>query len=151
MTELTIRIDWSELDLYGHVNNVMIFKYIQAARINYCEKIGMDILNDKEKPGFIVAASNVLYKKKILYPGQLRVESQVQWLKNTSFQLDHLIYNEHNETVVEAYDIIVVYDYEKNSKTAITDELRKTIEQVENRMFSSLSKDSAQAQYPDIE
>jgi acyl-CoA thioester hydrolase len=151
MAEINIRIDWSELDLYGHVNNVMIFKYIQGARISYCEKIGLGTLNEPGKPGFIVAASNVLYKRKILYPGQLRVESHVQWIKNTSFQLDHVIYNEHNERLVEGYDIIVGYDYEKDSKTAITDDLRLSIEKLENKTPGSLSKDPDLAQYPDIE
>jgi len=34
-SKLPIRIDWSEMDLFGHVNNVMYFKYIQASRVNY--------------------------------------------------------------------------------------------------------------------
>ena len=29
---LTLRIDWSELDLLGHVNNVAISRYFQAGR-----------------------------------------------------------------------------------------------------------------------
>jgi len=151
MAELIIRIDWSELDLYGHVNNVMICKYIQAARIQYCEKVGFGTLNEKGKPGFIVAASNVLYKKKVLYPGQLRVVSHVEWMKTTSFHLAHMIYNEQNDILVEAFDIIVVYDYEKDTKTAITKELMLAIEQLENKSDGSLSKNNTQGQYPDIE
>ncbi|GIV28450.1 MAG: hypothetical protein KatS3mg027_2264 [Bacteroidia bacterium] len=38
---LKLRIDWSELDYFGHVNNVSFFKYIQAGRVNYWEKIGL--------------------------------------------------------------------------------------------------------------
>jgi acyl-CoA thioester hydrolase len=150
MSELDIRIDWSELDLYGHVNNVMIFKYIQAARIQYCERIGLGTLNEEGKPGFILAATNVQYKRKILYPGQLRVESHVQWIRNTSFRIDHIIYNASNEPLVEAYDIIVVYDYEKDSKIAVADEQRAAIEREENRKLGSSPIDEP-GQYPDIE
>jgi hypothetical protein len=39
--KLELRIDWSEIDLFGHVNNLAILKYIQAARVNYLEKIGL--------------------------------------------------------------------------------------------------------------
>jgi acyl-CoA thioester hydrolase len=150
MAELDIRIDWSELDLYGHVNNVMIFKYIQAARIQYCERIGLGTLNEAGKPGFILAATNVSYKKKILYPGQLRVESHVQWIKTTSFRIDHIIYNMNNEPLVEAYDIIVVYDYAKDSKTEVADAQRKAIEREENRKIGSSPTDGL-GSYPDIE
>ena len=39
--KLELRIDWSELDYFGHVNNVSFFKYIQAARVNYWDQIGL--------------------------------------------------------------------------------------------------------------
>ena len=38
---LTLRVDWSEMDLFGHINNVMYAKYIQSARVNFVEKIGI--------------------------------------------------------------------------------------------------------------
>ena len=41
---LSLRIDWSELDAYGHVNNVMIMKYMQAARVHYWEELGLQAL-----------------------------------------------------------------------------------------------------------
>lgn len=28
-TNISLRIDWSELDAFGHINNVMIMKYVQ--------------------------------------------------------------------------------------------------------------------------
>jgi acyl-CoA thioester hydrolase len=151
MAELNIRIDWSELDLYGHVNNVMIFKYVQGARINYCSAIGLGTLNEKEKTGFIVAASNVQYKKKILFPGDIRIETHVSEIKNTSFRLDHVIFNGNGEPVVEAYDIIVTYDYEKNDKQLVPAGIRSAMEKLEGRLFGDSSKSSDLAQYPDIE
>ncbi len=36
-----IRIDWSEIDLFGHINNLAIMKYVQSARVNYLELIGL--------------------------------------------------------------------------------------------------------------
>lgn len=47
--KLELRIDWSELDLFGHVNNVAFLKYVQASRINYWETIGVTKLFDEKK------------------------------------------------------------------------------------------------------
>jgi acyl-CoA thioester hydrolase len=151
MAELNIRIDWSELDLYGHVNNVMIFKYVQAARISYCETIGLDTLNDKTRPGFILAATNVQYRKKILYPGTIRIESHVEGIGTTSFRLTHHIYGEQNELLAEGTDVIVVYDYNKNEKMPVPDDVKQSIQEFEGNTFSQSSKESASGQYPDIE
>ncbi len=33
--EISTRIDWSDLDLFGHLNNVTFFKYIKQLVCNY--------------------------------------------------------------------------------------------------------------------
>jgi acyl-CoA thioesterase FadM len=39
--KLELRIDWSDIDLFGHINNLAILRYVQAARVNYLEIIGL--------------------------------------------------------------------------------------------------------------
>jgi acyl-CoA thioester hydrolase len=46
--KLELRIDWSEIDLFGHVNNLAILKFTQAARVNYLERIGLMQLKEEE-------------------------------------------------------------------------------------------------------
>lgn len=129
--ELNIRIDWSELDLYGHINNVMVFKYFQAARIQYCGHLGLGTLAEPGKTGFIVAASHCDFRKKILYPGNLKVVSHVTHVGNSSFRLDHVIYNDAGAVAAEGYDVIVVYDYVIDAKAPIDTGLRRKIERLE--------------------
>jgi acyl-CoA thioester hydrolase len=57
-TKITLRIDWSELDLFGHVNNVAFHKYAQTARLNYVEAIGLMKLHQSQNIGFMVAETN---------------------------------------------------------------------------------------------
>ena len=35
ITCMKLRIDWSEVDSFGHVNNLAILRYAQTARIHY--------------------------------------------------------------------------------------------------------------------
>ena len=72
MIEIALPIDWAELDLYGHVNNVAFYKYMQSSRIAFCESIGLSVLNEPDKPSFILAASECHYKQKLLFPGTVR-------------------------------------------------------------------------------
>lgn len=120
----SIRIDWSDQDVFGHVNNVVYFKYIQAARVNYCESIGLTSSNEKDKWSFIVASTSCKFKKSLEFPGTIQIKSEVEWVKNSSFQLNHIIYNEKGEIVAEASDVLLVYDYEFKIKVRISEELR---------------------------
>lgn len=136
-TSLVIKIDWSDLDLFGHVNNVAFFKYIQSARVNYCELIGLTSINQTDKLSFIVAAINCSFKSPLNYPGNVKVLTKVDWIKNSSFQLTHLLLDQKNQIVAESIDVLVVFDYSKNIKTLIAKDLKKTIELRENKTFIS--------------
>jgi acyl-CoA thioester hydrolase len=70
-TKIILRIDWSELDTFGHVNNVMFMKYVQTARLNYVEVIGLMNLYRTKNIGFMVAETNCQYKKELQYPGKI--------------------------------------------------------------------------------
>jgi acyl-CoA thioester hydrolase len=134
-TELELRIDWADLDLFGHVNNVVFFKYIQACRVNYCEKIGLTSLNDPSRHSFMVASSQCQFRKPLTYPGNIKGFTKTDWIKNTSLQLSYTLMNDAGELVAEASDVIVVFDHHLKTKVTITDALKKTIEDIEQRAF----------------
>lgn len=130
-TELQVRIDWADLDLFGHVNNVAFFRYVQAARINYCEKIGLNALDANTNLGFMVASSQCQYKKPVVYPGSIFIKTGVEWIKNTSLQLAYRLFNEAGDLVAEATDVIVVFDHQSKTKVTINSSLRTRIAELE--------------------
>lgn len=130
-----LRIDWAELDLFGHVNNVAFFRYVQAARITYCEQIGLSSLLEGGNDSFMVASSQCQFKKPLLYPGKIVIGVKADWLKNSSFQLSYQIKNDQNVLVAEATDILVVFDHQQKEKKLISKDLRKKFEQLEGRRF----------------
>lgn len=133
--KISLRIDWADLDLFGHVNNVMFFKYIQSARVNYCETIGLTSLTHPSQHSFMVASSQCQFKKPLLYPGNITVHTRVDWIKNTSFQLSYQIFNPQQILVAEATDVLVVFDHNKKTKVIIDPELRAKMESLEGHKF----------------
>jgi acyl-CoA thioester hydrolase len=134
-TEIKIKLDWSEMDLFGHVNNVAYFKYIQAARVNYCELVGINTYRPEEKLSFAVAATNCQFKRPLYFPGEIVVKTKVAWIKNSSLQLDHVIANQNNEIVAEGTDILVLFDYAANAKVNVPVPVRKKIIDIEKNAF----------------
>jgi acyl-CoA thioester hydrolase len=130
---LKLRIDWSEQDLFGHVNNVMFMKYIQAARINYWEAVG--IYQDFPTTGIgpMLVAISCQYKKPLHFPGSIVVHTRMKFIKTTSFSLHHQVRNMNNELCAEAEDVMVVFDFNKNEKVQFPDDIRKKVEDLEGR------------------
>jgi acyl-CoA thioester hydrolase len=125
--DLPIRLDWSEMDLFGHVNNVAYFKYVQAARVNYLGNIGVNTANPDNKLSFVLAHSSCNYKQPLYFPGEIIVKTKTDWVKNSSMQLNHTIYNEKREVCAEAIDIIVLFDYATHAKVNIPQEMREKV------------------------
>ncbi|MEI8280482.1 MAG: acyl-CoA thioesterase [Bacteroidota bacterium] len=133
--QLQLRIDWSEIDLFGHVNNVMYFKYIQASRVNYWETIHLTDRLDKDKIGPILASTQCQFIKPLHYPGNITIQAGISFIKNTSFGIHHQILNEQQERAAEAHDVVVMYDFNKNEKIPFPAELRNAIETLQGKTF----------------
>ncbi|MBK9329320.1 MAG: acyl-CoA thioesterase [Sphingobacteriales bacterium] len=125
--KLELRIDWSELDFFGHVNNVAISKYIQSARVNLLERLGLMQSQYTDKIGPILASMKCQFIKPLSYPGQVILFAAVDQIKNTSFQIQYEIVNDKKEIISQAQDVIVLYDYAKNTKLAIPEDIRQKI------------------------
>jgi acyl-CoA thioester hydrolase len=137
--KLPIRIDWSEMDLFGHVNNVAYFKYIQASRVNYWEVSGLDAMFKENKIGPILLSTGCTFLKPLFYPGNIVLEARIEFIKNTSFGLHHRILNEQNEVAAEAHDVIVTFDFNRNEKVLVPDRFRQAAEKIEGKSFTVIS------------
>lgn len=122
-------IDWSEMDLFGHVNNVAYFKYFQSARVHFLTHLGINTSNPKDSQSFVVAECFCSYHQPLYYPDEIQIQTKVIWVKNSSFQLQHLIINSSNALCATGKDVIVLYDYSKNEKVLISDDIRILIDQ----------------------
>jgi acyl-CoA thioester hydrolase len=122
--ELKLRIDWAELDLFGHVNNVMFMKYVQSARVNIWEQTGLyqDFLNTKRGP--MLASVKCDFKKPLFYPGDVIIRSRMEFTGNTSFGLIHELFNHENELVATAQDVLVYFDFNINQKLSFPQQFK---------------------------
>lgn len=128
--KLHLRLDWSEMDLFGHINNVMFFKFIQASRVNFWEHVGLMRDYYKDKIGPILVSTGCQFSNPLFYPDNITIEVRKEFIKTTSIGLHHRILNGKNELSAEAHDVIVLYDFNKNQKVPIPDELRQAMEKI---------------------
>ncbi|WP_339611736.1 acyl-CoA thioesterase [uncultured Planktosalinus sp.] len=123
--EIKLRIDWSDLDVYEHVNNVNIIRYLQSARVNIWEKSGLYKSYKETNRGPMLVSSKVDFMKSLFYPGNITIKSRIGFIKNSSFSLEHFILNDKDEVCIQAKDIAVCYDFNKEKTYKIPDDLRE--------------------------
>jgi acyl-CoA thioester hydrolase len=118
-TQIQLRIDWSDQDAFGHVNNLAILRYAQTARVHYLEAIGMMQAHDASGVGPVLASTSCQFRKQLFYPGQVTVQTRVDQLNNTSFHMRHQVLDGAGDVVAEMHDVLVMFDYRKNAKLSV--------------------------------
>ena len=126
----TSRIDWSDLDLLGHVNNLAFSRFFQAARVEYCGHIGMKVFQGM-KTGPILAASRVQFTAQLFFPGKVRILTRLKKAGGTSIVLEHALFDDAGTLCAFAEDVVVRYDFEAKTKIPLGDEIRAMIAEYE--------------------
>jgi acyl-CoA thioester hydrolase len=113
----------------------MYFKYIQAARVHYWESLGFDESHKTTGIGPTLAAASCQFIKPLFYPGNVIIRTKVSFIKTTSFGLQHQLLNDQGILVATAEDVIVMYNFQTQTKTPISEKLRQKIEALEGYQF----------------
>lgn len=83
-----LRVRWSDVDAYGHVNNVMYFEYFQEARISFLAGLNGDGDALSLANGFVLARLVVDYRRPIRFrPQPYEIATWPTRLGRSSFDL----------------------------------------------------------------
>ena len=116
----TSRIDWSDLDLLGHVNNIAFSRFFQAARVEYCGHIGLNVYQGMAT-GPILAASRVQFTAQLFFPGSVRILTRIAKTGGTSIVMEHVLYDDRGTLCAFAEDVVVRFDFKAGTKIPLGD------------------------------
>ena len=128
MMKKSFQIDWSEIDAFGHINSLVILKYVQSMRVEYCTKTKLLVQGNAHAP--ILINISCQYLAPLYFPGEVTVQADLKRIGETSVMTEYLLFNDKGETVARAEDVIVYYDYEGKKKIPIPDDVRKALEKL---------------------
>jgi acyl-CoA thioester hydrolase len=121
-------VRFSDVDVYGHVNNVKYFEYYQEARLAFISSLGRDA--DEPRPGLVVARIDVDYKLPILFrPEPYLVETWVTRIGGSSFELACEI-RDGDRVLSRARAVMVAFDMETQLSRPLSDRERARLERV---------------------
>ncbi len=131
---VSLPVQWGDQDAFGHVNNVVYFRWYETARIAYFDQIGLSESMDTQRVGPILASIRGDYRLQLTYPDTIHVGARVEKIGNSSLNMTHLLVSEQLQDIVaEADSTIVVFDYKQNASVRVPDEFRQVIAKLEGR------------------
>ena len=131
-----IPVLWGDMDGFGHVNNIIYLKWCETSRIelfrsiwNY--KIGnMEEVLERGGIGPILANFNMDYKYPVKYPDEIKIETYLTHIGNSSMGIGHELFSQNTDKLVaKANSVVVMLNYISNDKVIIGDKDREILSQ----------------------
>lgn len=122
-----IQTRWNDNDLYGHVNNVVYYSYVDTAvNLYLVEEGGLD---PQSSPVIgICPESHCNFHKAVAYPDRLDAGLRVAHLGKSSVRYEIGIFREgEDEAAATAYFVHVFVDRDSHRPTAMPDSIRAAL------------------------
>ncbi len=123
------------MDALNHVNNVVYFRYLETARIEYFREIALMDEIQNTGIGPVLGETSCRYKLPVTYPDTLYVGSRVSELKDDRFTMEYEIVSKKLGAVTSSGTAkVVMFNFKTNLKANLLPSLVDAIKAIESRV-----------------
>ena len=123
-----VDVAWGDSDIFGHTNNVQFIRYLESARVAYCENV-MDLrLEIGMSAGWVLADMQCSYLQQVHYPAHLEVYSRISKIGHKSVTLMANIFRKGEDKPVACSQAVMVwFDFDTNKSASVPEKIRQLI------------------------
>ncbi|MEU3753085.1 thioesterase family protein [Streptomyces olivoreticuli] len=120
---------WSDMDAFGHVNNVVFIRYLEEARIDFMFRLAPGEGSASFTGGSVVARHEIDYLRPLVHRhAPVTVETWVTKLGAASLTVAYEVKDE-DRVYAKATTVVVPYDFQAGRPRRITAEERAFLEE----------------------
>lgn len=125
---MEVKVRVSETDILGHINNTSYFVYMEEARINYLETLGVDF--ESTVDAFILASVKCDFLQQGYFGQVLNIETFIARIGTKSLTVTNKIYEKDSgELIAEGEATMVYYSIQEQQSMPIPNSLRQQLEE----------------------
>ncbi len=129
---LDIPVQWGEMDAYGHVNNTVLFRYFESARIAYLERCGLIDSYECDRIGAILQSTECRFRVPLHYPDTVVVGARADEIGTDRFTMVYRVVSRaHDSIAAEGRGVIVSFNYQTRTKAPLPHAIRDRIKELE--------------------
>lgn len=127
-----VPVVWGEMDAFGHVNNIVYFRYFETARIAYFEKLDVREFLERDPVGPILSETACRFRAALSYPDTVSIGARVASVGEDRFVMRYAVYSHRRgRLAAEGEGTLVCFDYRQNRKAPVPERLRARIAELQ--------------------
>ena len=121
-------ITWGDMDAHGHVNNVVYFRYMENARVEFYRRIGKYEFEERTGITLVVKSTSCRYIASLSCPDRISIGARVTDIDDEQILMQYIIVNAGtNQVAALGEATIVSLQVGDSSKVPFPDELKARI------------------------
>lgn len=133
---IPIAIRYADLDAQWHVNNSRFLTFMEQARFEYLQHLGLFDAVSFLDLRMIIADVHIAFKAPIVLNQQIAVYTRTARIGNKSITFEYEIRDEENGGLCATGEVVgVCYNYRTHETTVVPVEWRNKIADFEGRLF----------------
>ncbi len=131
---IDLPVQWGEMDAYGHLNNTVVFRFFESARIAFLERCNFLRAYDELQIGAILHSTACRFRRPLYYPDTVRVGARVSKVHGDRFEMEYLVFSTAQDAVAaEGTATVVSFDYGERAKTSLPEMVLSGLAELDGR------------------
>lgn len=126
MKRMPIQIRFTDIDIFGHVNNARYPELFDTARYRYVSGLVPEF--DPNGKSMVLVHLETNFRRQIVFEDKVYVETRLEKVGDRSIGMRQLIVNENGAVHADSYGILSTYDAVAQQSFPMPDEWRRRFE-----------------------
>ena len=132
----SVSVQWGDQDAFGHVNNVVYFRWFESNRMEYATRCGLAAAPQEPELAPILARISCNYRWQVRHPDFLYIGGRMTRIGTSSMTVQHAIYSQQQQKLVaDGESVMVLFDYQAQQSHPVPADLRRAVEDLEGCSF----------------
>ena len=125
-------VAWGDMDAYGHVNNVIYFRYMENARVEFYRRIGKYEFEERTGITLVVKSTSCRYVSTLACPDRIAIGALVTEMSDEQILMQYLVVNRGSGQVAALGEAaIVALKAADGARVPFPQELRANISELQ--------------------
>lgn len=130
--KVDIKVQWGDMDISQQVNSTCFFSWFEVARVEYFIRLGLDIIDNDEEPGFRVKQQTIVYQTAVNFPDTIVIGIRAIFADQNKIELEAAFYSRRHHTLVAKANVSMeAYEYLKNTPSLIPLNIQRRVSQLD--------------------
>jgi acyl-CoA thioester hydrolase len=138
--KVDVKVQWNDMDASQQVNSTRFFQWFENARVEYFIRLGLDIIENDDEPGFLVKQQTISYHSAVIFPDTVVIGIRAVAADHQKIEMEAAFFSRRHHTLVaKGNALVLAFHYQTKTYVNIPLNIQRRIAHLDQISFETLA------------